>query len=167
DEVRFDTMERQPVVEPLVRAEREVGDGLRRFVRLELDDDRAALLERDRGLRRGLARGRRAERRRRGRSRERRRRPDRRRRRSGGTAPARGGNDREHHCEGDELHATVTFLILSPTRMPFTTSWPAVTWPKFVYCLSSHDASDLQTKNCESLLTLTSPPRAIPTEPFE
>src|SRR2546428_757385 len=46
-EVRHDPMEREPVVEALLRERDEVLDGLRRVRRVEFHPDLAALLERD------------------------------------------------------------------------------------------------------------------------
>src|SRR5438552_958952 len=171
DEVRDDPVERESVVEARVRLEREDRHGLRSLVRAQLDDDRPARLERDRGLARGLV----------GRPgadgalcripRCRERRLDRRdgpprRRRRGYAAPTGGGDDGDGCERGEQPHPTVIFLILSPMRMPFTTSWPLVTWPKFVYWSFSHDASVLQTNHWASLLTLMSGPLAIPAAPF-
>ena len=46
------------------------------------------------------------------------------------------------HC-----YAILIDLILSPILIPFTTSMPLVTCPKFVYCLSRNGESRFTTKN--------------------
>src|SRR2546423_3598272 len=56
-------------------------------------------------------------------------------------------------------------LILSPILIPFTTSIPDVTIPKFVYCLSRKVESFFTTNHWLPLLIAGSWPRAIPTEP--